>query len=370
MSFLFEDEVLGKLILDSKMLEPTLRSFAQQTKPSSLPSKELVSKLFDRLNTQLISVVSPQGLPGGETGQTITGQMFFEDLQSLDTFVSYLYKNVAKFNGKTIVIKKTDGLTSDNYVEYEDKYIDINGLQHVLNVVKEQAKNNLFTTKVVNNLLEEISEKLKLQADKIDLSDQKPVQAPTEQAVNQNSQKRPYLVSIKIDGNLTEEENEKLAQKVVDLGNVMPFRSNLTISPDDIYNFLLKSYQVLISPQKELQQADLVSRFQQLSVAAVASYNSWKLFINSLPPQLNAQTLVEEVPYDRSRRPFANLEARLNGTTPAKKAVGFLLPMVNLAEQGLLALKRSPGISNILGDHLDNNLREAQSFADSLRPYV
>src|SRR5690606_9971470 len=109
-------------------------------------------------------------------GQKEVGQIFFQDLVDLDSFLSYLNLNRIKFSNSPVLIKKTEALQGPDkgaeYIEgvgsYSDYLIDKRGLAAIVNRIKQSvSSSNEFTKNVVKKLVDDINSKLKINIDEV-----------------------------------------------------------------------------------------------------------------------------------------------------------------------------------------------------------
>jgi len=374
MTFLHEDRTLLNIILGSKILEKDLVVFAQEQGNHIAQINNLVNKLTNRLNEQLITTVSDAKLPEGEDGQVLTGQLFLEDLIDLDSFISYLHKNVTKVNKIPVISDRPTVGAATEYIQYEKYFIYKNGILHIMDYVKNFAAKSgkQLTIKTVNNLIKEINDKLHLNVGPIGQ-----VNTSVEQSNAKNKDIAHGGPSFAIGENSIDNVNNKTESNITPdtISQTPPFGSDNLISPLDMYNFVTNMYKLLLQSSNKLPEiGGLKTQFARLSNNILVNYNNWIGFINRMPPESSASNYHDHVPYNRSKpySAFMSMFPGGNAGSPQGHAIeagARLMKMLETTSYALELMQRSPQLMTIFKDFVPVQLQRAKTFMNGLQSF-
>jgi hypothetical protein len=371
MSFLFEDNILAKILIESKVFEQ-LNKYGQQVNDEA---KLVAVKLTNRLMQEAVQASDTKS----------HSEVYVQDLVSLDSFLNFLLKNEERFDGELIVYH--NATTADIqppkpelYVKYKDFFVLKAGLTdrlRELDIASKQAGNEVMKP-LLKNLIEEANKNLglgfeshheNLPANPFDNDGNQKgqsgskVQVPF--AMNESTADPNYKnVSQKT-------EQQTLQQDLEQLRNVLPLQSTSSLSPYDMTLFIRSMYQ-LVSKHPKLVTGPMLGQFAQFNADIERAYAEWQSFVGRASSVAsNAQSAREDVSYDLAGRPNVGLEMTFGNTPNAREAAARLLHMVKLVEQSITSINRSPNMTNLLGqDILSGQVARAKAFIDSLGPFA
>lgn len=376
MTFLHNDKVLVKLLADTGVLD-TLTKHAQQV---DTEAKIIATKLANILATQAV-----------QSGQKNEPAVYVRDLVDLIAYLNFLLKtNQHAEDGKPIVIHQTaggeatkeflDSIDKNLYVQYQkDFWVHKAGLQSRLNeldIVANRTGNEVMKP-LVKNLIVQANEGLGL---KFESSQSLPPNPYDDEHSNGTNKKQTPSkmndgkgdpnyknVSLKDNG-----ENEgDMEEDFSSIRNVLPFQSTSSISPYDM-NLFVRTMHALLAKYPQLLAGPMLGQAEQFTSEMNKNYAGWQAFVRTISsqnPSGNAAQALEEVPYNRAGMPNSQLEQIFGNTPNAREAANRLVQMINLSQQALVSLQRSPQIINLLGkDVVDGQVRQAQSLVTSLNP--
>lgn len=374
MSFLFEDDVLVKLLIDSKLFNQ-LDKYAQQ---ADAETKILAIKLTKDLIDQARQAYNPPG-----------ADIYVRDLTSLESYINYLHKNkILASDGKEIVIQ-TKGLASGVIIEqdknlykpYHDFMVHIGGLIEQINTLDEEAQKegNQVMRPLVNSLKAEatIVFAMDFTSKKKDIAHGGPSFAISKGVVD-------HIVGDDSDNitNKTKGTETGVATKsrvtVSSVTGSPPFGSDDMISPLDMHEFIVNMYNLLLQSSNNLPEIiGLRTQFATLQQNISGNYNDWQQFIDRMPPISNASNYRDHVPYDHSQPYGAFSRLFPGGATGsnnphgnAREAGVKLLQMIDLTRQALGLMQRSPQLMSIFKDFIPSQLRRAQTFINGLQSFT
>lgn len=346
----FEDEIFS----EDNFLDALYRFAQQADNEAKLIATKLAKNLLEQANQ--------------ESGTT--SELYVKDLVNLDAYLNFLLSNEERYDGKLIVFHNATNQDisppdAQLYFKYKDFYVLKEGLSaklRDLDILSNQQGNEVMKP-LVKSLISESNKSLSLNFESMH------GKAPGEPDFSQPNQKSKVQVGFSADESaVSGEKNENTAkttsleEDVMGLRNVMPFQSNISLSPYDMTAFI-RGVNQIVHKHKDFLIGPILGQFEQFNQDIESQYNQW----HSRVAEMNAASLGDEVPFDRARRPGTTLEQLFHGTMNAREVAQRLLQMVNLVQQALMSINRSPKLSDLLGkDVLSHQLAEAQSFADSL----
>lgn len=375
MSFLFEEVVLAKLLVESGLFN-SLSKYGQQVDNEA---KQIAVKLTNNLMNQAINQSSSNDLP-----------IYVQNLVDLDSYLNFLVKNgVRATGGKLITYHDASGTNpspdAEAYTKYKEFYVLKDGLLEKLrelDIVANQVGNEVMKP-LVKGLISQINNIFGITFE----SAINPPANPYENIVGQdqlynksdgqhgNVNSGQYKnVSFSPDSevnNLT--QHQKLQEDIIGVRNTLPFQSSTSISPYDITLFI-RSMAQLLNNHKNLITGPMLGQFQQFNSDIERNWTAWQNFISRVDSTglvTNVKSLRDEVPYDRANRPNTTLENLFGNNLNAKEAAQRLLQMVNLTQQAILSINRSPQMVDLLGkDVLNNQANQTRLFIESLTPFA
>jgi hypothetical protein len=380
MSFLFKDEVLAKLLIESGVFEK-LNKFGQQV---SNDAKSIARKLADTLLQQSVQ----------ESFATPELQIYAQNLVSLDHFLTFLYDNKDRDDGDLIVYHNAvvgQDIPPEKvelYTKYKEFFVLKKGLikrLHELNAASSEAGNELMKP-LLQKLIPEANEKLALgfeaqQAGAV--SNQQgesqvgkgttPTTTTGDSAVNPAASD-PNYKRVSVQNESEEEKPDQLGNSLKNLMSNLPFQSTDTISPDDMESFIDGLFTISAMLNNEyFQNERFKSDVLKYHLAMSNDMASWVSFINKVAQQIpasNATSYKTQVPFDLGGRPITELEQIFGSTPNARSAAQILLKMILLMQQSLYTIKRSPQLVDRLSQEvIDNQLQRSKAFADQLGPF-
>lgn len=387
MSFLFEEDILAKILIDSGEFERLIKS-AQN-------ANEQIKSIAQKMANNLLSQTTAQH-------DKPDADLYVRDLVNLDAYLTFLLTNRQRFNGKLIVFHQAVGEAlppnPELYTLYHTFWVYKDGLKNrltELDVISNQVGNEVMKP-LVKGLIQEANQSLKLEytreADESLPSNPYAGQEQANDKANKNS-KQPSKFQIGfsadesaiknvIDDKNQSQSNAKSKQDLNALRDSMPFKSPNSLSPYDMYLFIHNVNNILQNNPK-LISGPMGTQFERFNESIYSKYLDWQNFIAKLPNSnetpLNPSTpttsdknsLKEEVPFERGNRPLAMLTSLFGSTNAAREAAQRLLQMVNLTHQALLSITRSAQLVDLLGkDIVANQTNQASNYADSLTPFA
>lgn len=372
MSFLYDDNVLAKLLIESGAFEQ-LNKYGQQVNNEA---KLVAVKLANRLMQEAVQA----------SDTSSDAEVYVQDLVSLDSFLNFLLKNEQRFDGQLIVYHNatTENIEPPNpemYVKYKDFFVLKAGLTErlkELDMASQQAGNEVMKP-LLKGLIFEANKSLGLGYEsQYSAVPANPYGSQSgNQAGNNGSKVQvPFAMDESVADpnhkNVSQEsEKQALQQDIEQLRNVLPLQSSNSISPYDITLFVRSMYQ-LVAKHPKLVTGPMLGQFKQFNADVERAYTEWQAFVGRATTNApNAQSAREDVPYDLSGRPNTGLEMLFGNTQNAREAGARLLHMLKLVEQSIMSINRSPTMTNLLGqDILSNQLTKAKAFIDSLGPFA
>jgi hypothetical protein len=393
MSFLFQDDVLAKLLVESGLFAD-LNKYGQQV---SSDAKLVAAKLAKSLMEQAID-------QSGARDE----QVYVQNLADLDSYLNYLWKNGVKdATGDLISYHDTAGNTPPKNPSLYTKYMKGNedtgfyvikdallGKLRELDEAVSQAGNEVMKP-LVKGLIEQVNSTFGTSYESQVHKDDKtgaPTAPHTDVAGNsslptaqpiaqgtpgnlQNISYNPNDPNAQNASNTQEESHGNGANSSLQtlLGN-LPFQTADALSPYAMQSFIGNAANLASALQPQLKDGRLNVELTQFANSINSEVSEWNSFVNSPPVGgvggANASAYQTEVPYDRANRPFSTLETIFGSQFKAKESVQRLLQMVLLVQQTIASIKRSPMLTNAIGSNiLDNQSRQATAFTNSLTAY-
>jgi len=161
MSFLKDDKVLYKLLVDSGLINKAIYKYAQDAASVS----DLAVKMIDNLRNSLSLMPTA---PGSDEAE-----IYPRDLLTLGNFIAYLNRHKMYQDGLLVVVDAPKNPDASKYIQFESpfekmqgmfRFVYKDGLIHLLNHLKEIADKNDdgIMRAMLIKLTEEANEKLKL----------------------------------------------------------------------------------------------------------------------------------------------------------------------------------------------------------------
>jgi len=243
MSFLFELEVLGKLIIESGLFDSLYKS--AQTR--EVETQQLALRLIDNLLNQV------------DVSSDTSAEMYLKDLTSLDSLITFLEQNKIKYNNLPIVLSGPVGETyeelknfpKDLYFIYKRSSEFINdmpicriykeGLIDFIEKLKTEFKNNPLTQDVLNKLINKANQDLKdydinIEPATIELDgDKTPQEISGKTALDAKTilDKIPSVIIADGTVNYTQEGNIPITPETLSSSNIGNLYKQITIKQGD-----------------------------------------------------------------------------------------------------------------------------------------
>lgn len=376
MTFLYDDKVLLKLLIDSGAFDKVSK-YAQYAQEQA---KQLALQLAQDLLSSNSSIAEK------------TPDLYVKDLVDLDSYLNFLLKNNTKAqDGKFIVINQgnapsqdlLDSIDKKIYTLYKSFWIHKQGLSDLLYQLNVNAQ--LPGNEVMKPLVKKLFEQTNQLGVKFDnMVSKNPYEEDNETKKQPTSNVQvPFGISQTTADDAAGQNSDTKSDKdqannasqaeLENALNNLPFKHNGWLSPYDMQSFIINISRYIHSNPK-LNNSRLGVEFTNYLDNMNQNVGLWNSLINKVSAEIsnsNAKSYRLKVPYDLSQRPTVVLEQIFGSTPNARSAAQILLTMVNLMEQSFDSLRESTVFSALISqDKLNSQINQAQSYANSLGPFA